>query len=214
MNLQLISHTLCPFVHRAAIMLREKGVHFERTNIDLANKPDWFLAISPRGKVPVVVADGVPLFESMAINEFLDETHPPAMLPADPFARARQRAWALVADDLLGAQYHLFVAHDRAGLDRAAAGMSELLASYEAGLTEREIDEDGFDLAHVAVAPAMQRFILLEDQYGESFLEEVPRVRAWARKLAVRPSVVTTLPEGFDQAFADMLARARSPLVS
>ncbi len=39
----LISFALCPYVQRAAILLAEKGVEFERINIDLANKPDWFL---------------------------------------------------------------------------------------------------------------------------------------------------------------------------
>jgi glutathione S-transferase len=97
MKLELISHTLCPFVHRAATMLREKNVPFERRSVDLANKPDWFLAISPRGKVPVLLADGVALFESAAICESLDETHPPRLVPADPFERARQRAWVEVA---------------------------------------------------------------------------------------------------------------------
>ena len=54
----LISHHLCPYVQRAAIALAEKGMPFERIYIDLAAKPDWFKAISPLGKVPVLrVAD-------------------------------------------------------------------------------------------------------------------------------------------------------------
>jgi glutathione S-transferase len=48
-HLKLISHKLCPYVQRAVIALTEKGVSFERIDIDLANKPDWFLAISPLG---------------------------------------------------------------------------------------------------------------------------------------------------------------------
>jgi glutathione S-transferase len=54
-TLKLISHKLCPYVQRAVIALAEKGVPFERIDIDLANKPDWFLNISPLGKVPVLV---------------------------------------------------------------------------------------------------------------------------------------------------------------
>ena len=53
-RLKLISHKLCPYVQRAVIALSEKGVAFERIDIDLANKPDWFLAISPLGKTPVL----------------------------------------------------------------------------------------------------------------------------------------------------------------
>jgi len=54
-KLTLISHHLCPYVQRAAIALGEKGAPFERILIDLANKPDWFLKISPLGKVPLLV---------------------------------------------------------------------------------------------------------------------------------------------------------------
>ena len=55
--LKLISHKLCPYVQRAVIALTEKGVPFERIDIDLANKPDWFLKISPLGKVPVLLVE-------------------------------------------------------------------------------------------------------------------------------------------------------------
>jgi glutathione S-transferase len=51
---ELVSHHLCPYVQRAAIVLTEKGVSFKRTLIDLDNKPDWFKAISPLGKVPLL----------------------------------------------------------------------------------------------------------------------------------------------------------------
>jgi glutathione S-transferase len=84
-SLTLISHPLCPFVQRAAIVLLEKGVSFDRINVDLADKPDWFLALSPTGKVPVLKvsqedgSDAV-LFESMVICEYLEETQA-ALLP-------------------------------------------------------------------------------------------------------------------------------------
>lgn len=46
---------LCPYVQRAAIALTEKGVSFARRYVDLSAKPDWFLAISPLGKVPLLI---------------------------------------------------------------------------------------------------------------------------------------------------------------
>src|SRR5207237_8146465 len=83
-KLTLISHKLCPYVQRAVIALTEKGVPFERIDIDLANKPDWFLKISPLGKVPVFVVahDGgeVALFESNVICEYIEHTFPEAKL--------------------------------------------------------------------------------------------------------------------------------------
>ena len=80
-------------MQRAVIILRAKQIEFEVTYINLRDKPDWFLEISPHGKVPVLVVDDSPLFESNAIAEFLDETVPPRLHPSDPVKRARNRAW-------------------------------------------------------------------------------------------------------------------------
>ena len=71
----LVSFKTCPWVQRAAIVLREKNIAFEFRHIDPDNRPDWFLAISPHKKVPVLrIDEKVSLFESNAIAEYLDET--------------------------------------------------------------------------------------------------------------------------------------------
>jgi len=57
------------------MVLLHKEVSFEYTEIDLADKPDWFLAVSPYGKVPVLEATGTTLYESAIINEYLDEAY-------------------------------------------------------------------------------------------------------------------------------------------
>src|SRR3954465_13576445 len=106
-SLKLISHKLCPYVQRAVIALKEKGVPFERVDIDLANKPDWFLKLSPLGKVPVLVAtndDGeVALFESNVICEYIEDTQGGAKLPLeDPLRRAQHRASMEFGSAVLG----------------------------------------------------------------------------------------------------------------
>src|SRR5437868_6427344 len=92
-RLKLISHKLCPYVQRAVIALSEKDAAFERIDVDLSNKPDWFLAISPLGRTPVLQVGEVPIFESAVILEYLEETEPKPLHPADPLARAEHRAW-------------------------------------------------------------------------------------------------------------------------
>ena len=79
-KLTLISHDLCPYVQRAVIALAEKGVAFDRVYIDLAAKPDWFLAISPLGKVPLLKVGDDVIFESAVILEYLEETQPHPLL--------------------------------------------------------------------------------------------------------------------------------------
>jgi len=90
----LVSFKTCPWVQRSAIVFREKNTDFEFRHIEPDNRPDWFLAISPHKKVPAMtVDDKVSLFESNAINEYLDETIAPRLHPADPIERAVNRAW-------------------------------------------------------------------------------------------------------------------------
>ncbi|MGZ8266333.1 MAG: glutathione S-transferase family protein, partial [Burkholderiales bacterium] len=90
----LCSFKTCPWVQRAAIVLRAKQISYEINYIDRNNRPAWFLAISPHAKVPVLQIDGKEaLFESNAIAEYLEETASPRLHPEDPIARARNRAW-------------------------------------------------------------------------------------------------------------------------
>src|SRR5690349_5743280 len=114
--LTLVSHALCPYVQRAAIVLAEKGVAFERRDIDLARKPAWFLAISPLGKTPVLQVGGQALFESSVICEYLDETHGPRLHPADPLQRAVHRGWIEFGSALLNTIGAFYAALDEASL--------------------------------------------------------------------------------------------------
>ena len=116
---QLISFKICPFVQRAVIALREKGVEFETTYIELEQRPAWFKAISPLGKVPVLRVGETSIFESAVINEYLDEVYAPKLHPADPLRRAHNRAWIEFASTLTQQQFQLGIAADKAGYNMA-----------------------------------------------------------------------------------------------
>jgi glutathione S-transferase len=210
MKLVLVSHTLCPYVHRAAAMIHEKGVAFERRVIDLKAKPDWFLAISPRGKVPVLLVDGRPLFESQAIIEFLDETHPPSLLGSEPFERARQRAWVEVANDLSNAQYRLFIASTPEEQAAAGEALAAIAGRYEEALGTGVLAPEGFGLAHLALASTALRFSIVEAALGVRVLTAAPRFEALVRRLAVRPSIAETVPDDYAAAFLRKLVERQS----
>ena len=210
MKLELVSHTLCPYVHSAAAMMHEKGVPFERRYIDLKAKPDWFLAISPRGKVPVLLVDGRPLLESQAIIEFIDETHPPSLLGTDPFERARQRAWVELANDLSNAQYRLFIAPSSEEQVAAADALAAITGRYEEALVAGVIAPEGFGLAHLALASSALRFAAVEDQLGVRVLPAAPRFEALVRRLAERPSIAKTVPDDYTGLFIRKLVERRS----
>lgn len=86
--------------YRVRIALNLKGLAPERAFVHLrrgAQRADDYLAVNPQGLVPALLTDGGDvLTQSLAIIEYLDETHPtPPLLPADPAARARVRSLAM-----------------------------------------------------------------------------------------------------------------------
>ena len=204
-SLELISFALCPFVQRSAITLLEKQVPFSTTHIDLADPPKWFLDISPFGKVPVLrVADTV-LFESAVINEYLDETHPPSLHPADPLQRARNRAWIEFGSDLLFTHYRLYTAADEEAFEKEHAELTTKLARLEKQLGDGPyFNGPQLSLLDTAYAPLFQRIDILERQRPLGLIE-TPRVQRWSDALLARESVHKSVRDSFAKDFVGYL---------
>ncbi len=208
----LVSFKTCPWVQRAAIVLREKKVEFEFRHIEPDNRPDWFLAISPHKKVPVLrIDDKVSLFESNAICEFLDETIPPRLHPEDPVARAINRAWTdylpTFADSVTATAY----APNEAEYMKAAA---KIPLAFER--VDRALEKQGagpffngakFSLVDAAYAPFLQRYFFLDRVKKLDHIDSFPHLKAWAEALLARPSVHSFPPAEFEQMYRANLKR-------
>lgn len=204
-DLKLVSFDLCPYVERSRIVLLEKKVPHAVDFIDLAAKPPWFLALSPMGKVPVLVVDGRPVFESMVINELIEELHPrPAMLPPEPLARAEARAWIVFCNDaIMPASYRslLALAAGRSGeaLERPLAELTGALSRVEAEVARRGgpwFLGGQLTLVDAAYAPSLRRWAAAE-AWGipaQGRLAAFPALRAWTDRLLAHPSVVAADP--------------------
>lgn len=208
MAYQLISFVLCPYVQRSVITLKEKGVPFEITYIDLNNPPEWFPAISPMGKVPVLRVDGDRvLFESAVINEYLDETNPPPLHPQDPWRRAHNRAWIEFGSNLLGRQYRMLTAPDEEGYVRERDGLLADLRHLENQLGDGPFfNGAAFSLADAAYAPLFLRLAIIERCCPQGLLEPTPGSRAWSEALLVRPSVRESVVADFEAQFCQRFA--------
>ena len=195
------------------IVLRAKNVEYEVTYIDLANKPDWFLQISPHGKVPVLKVDDVPLFESSAIAEYLEEAVEPSLHPRDLIKRARNRAWTdYVATFAAGLSGTYYVRDDADKEKRAETARDRLDRLEEALNVERGVEGPYFNgsslsLVDAAYAPFLQRFLFVEQWLQSGLLESFPLVSAWAKALMADPVVQGSVPENFEQEFAAGLQR-------
>lgn len=201
---ELISFKLCPYVHRAVIMLLEKGVEFETTYVDLSNKPEWFLKISPFGKVPVLRVGEVVLFESAIINEYLDETHPPALHPRDPVRRAHNRGWIEFGSDLLVRRHGLMTANDRAAFEKKKNEVTERLTRLERQLGDGPyFNGREFSLVDAAYAPLLIRLAIMEEVFRLGLLKHVPGVTAWYEAVMHYPAVKRSLFAGFKERMVD-----------
>jgi glutathione S-transferase len=214
----LISSVTCPWVQRAVIMLRAKGVDFDVTYINLRDKPDWFLEISPHSKVPVLKVDDQPLFESNAIAEFLDETFEPRLHPEDPIKRARNRAWTDFLPTFAWGPGLNNVSYcaSREALPEALETARQRISRLEEAI-EKERGNDGpyfngetLCLVDAAYAPFFQRFAICDAVLETGLLEEFPLVRAWSETLLADETVTGAVPPEFPEEFDRNLERRGS----
>jgi glutathione S-transferase len=189
-ELTLISHELCPFVQRAAIALEEKGVTFQRINVDLANKPDWFLAISPLGKVPLLKVGDSVIFESAAILEYLEETQPSPLHPADPLKRADHRAWIEFGSTILMDIWNFYMAAEESVFQAKLKSLTEKFERLELRLGDGPyFDGARFSLVDAVFGPVFRYFDTFDRIADFGILAGKPRINAWRRALTERPSI-------------------------
>jgi glutathione S-transferase len=208
----LVSFKGCPWVQRVAIVLREKKIDFEFIHIEPDNRPDWFRAISPHNKVPVLrLDDRVSLFESGAIAEYLDDTVAPRLHPEDPVERAINRAWIEYMPGFMDIVSGHAYADSEAGYDKAAA---QIPAAFEK--LEKAIERQGggpffngarYSLVDAAYAPCLQRHLFLERIRKLGHIDKFPRAKAWAEALAERPSTHSFPPAEYEAMYRDMVKK-------
>lgn len=194
------------------ILLRAKDIKFDITYVNLREKPDWFLEISPHGKVPVLKVGDEILFESNAIAEFLDEMIQPRLHPEDPIARAKNRAWTDFARDFATALSKIHYAKTREDMDEAVAAAPAVLAKVEAALAGRGNNGPFFNgpdlsLVDAAYAPFLQRYLLIDEGLKNDVLKDFPLIRAWAETLMADERVTGAVPDNFEDEFIGNLFR-------
>jgi glutathione S-transferase len=176
----------CPYCARTRIVLAEKGVEYETTVVDLDDRPGWIYEKNPLGRVPVIEEDTFVLAESAVINEYLDERYPePALLPADPAARALARMLIFRFDELSRPYYAL-----RRGDEGARERLDTQLAKLDALLDAQPfLTGSEFGLADVAYVPWILR---ARDRMGVE-LAPFAALAEWLDRLSQRPSIANEI---------------------
>lgn len=213
-HFELISNHLCPYTQRAVIQLTEKGLPCERIYIDLASKPEWFLQLSPLGKVPVLRTRDAVVFETAVICEYIEDVTPAVPLhPVDPLLRARHRAWAEFASAVIADVFGFYMASDAAAFERKSGDLQAKFRWLERHLMDSlYFSGTGFSLVDAAFAPVFRLFDTF-DRIGDfGIFNGLHRVSAYRAALARRSSVQQAVVSDYGQRFRQYLLERGSHL--
>ncbi|NEQ45092.1 MAG: glutathione S-transferase family protein [Leptolyngbya sp. SIOISBB] len=199
-DIHLYSSAVCPFAQRARILLHEKGLDYQTHEIDLKNKPDDFLQISPQGKVPVLICGDDRIWESTIINEYLEEVFPtPALMPSEPGLRALIRIWIDFANSrFTSAFYKLLLAQT----PQDQADWREEMTHHLRFIEQRGLPElseagpywlgDRFTLLDITYYPWFERWSALAHFRDMQIPEDCQRLTRWWEAMRERPAIQAT----------------------
>lgn len=204
-----------PSAQRVFATLSHKGVDYDMVEVDVTKKerPAEFNAVSPFGKVPVMVHDGRNIFESIVINEYIDEVWPdPPMLPKDPGGRAYAREWITAFNRVVTDREGTFV-HVERDRERKLA-MCRSIFPELAPLDRELADKTGLflggdlSLVDVAVAPFTKGLRIWSDMLEDTRLGDYRNLLAYFDRLEAHPALqepVYSIPDDTLRQFFTMI---------
>lgn len=198
-QIELYSAATCPYAQRTRLVLGAKGISFTLHNIDLANKPANFSAISPYGKVPVLCHGAHRVWESAIVNEYLEEVFPtPPLLPMAAADRALARIWIDFANSkFTPAFYKLLLAQSEASQQEWATELTNHLTFIETEGLGKGAGEGPFwlgaspSLVDLTYYPWFERWPVLTHYRGVAWPDQ-PRLQRWFEAVAALPYVQAT----------------------
>ncbi len=194
--IKLYTFPLSTNSRKVRIVLIEKGLEFERINIDLAKgeqKNPEYLKIHPFGQVPALDDEGFIVYDSTVINEYIEDEYPyPALLPEGSEGRARARLMEDFRDNHFNPPFVEIIhemrkpegGRDSRLIEQAKAKIVTCFDRIERELHGREYLAGTFSLADIAF---MANFDLLE-RFKISLDPRYKNALAWIERLKARPS--------------------------
>lgn len=200
--IKVVSFKICPFVQRVTAALEAKKIPYEIEYINLKDKPQWFLDISPNGQVPVMVTEnGTALFESDAIIEYIEDEFGPLEQGVTNEQRALDRAWSYLASKHYLVQCSTMRSADEATLTERVEKLAKAFAKAENQLVGPFFKGDQMSNVDMAWLPLLHRAHIIKSHTCFDMLEGLPKVQAWQQKVMESGLVEKTVAEDFEDAF-------------
>lgn len=203
--MKVISFSICPFVQRVTALLVAKRLDYDIEFIDLSDKPQWFLDISPSGQVPVLVTDnGTPLFESEAIVEYLEEAYSPLQPHVTFEQKALNRAWCYLAAKHYLVQCSAQRSADKSTLQERSEKLNQLFDKVEKQLGNQcYFNSDSVGVVDIAWLVLLHRAKIIEEKTGYDFIGDRPKLKRWQTTLLVNELAEESVAEDFEDKFCD-----------
>ncbi|PMJ99151.1 glutathione S-transferase family protein [Vibrio sp. 10N.261.55.A7] len=204
--LKIISFKICPFVQRVTAALEAKKVPYEIEYINLKDKPQWFLDISPNGQVPVMVTDsGTALFESDAIIEYIEDEFDPLEQGITNEQRALDRAWSYLGTKHYLPQCGTMGSKDQQTFEERAEKLIKAFQKAENQLTGESqfFKSDALSNVDIAWLPLLHRAAIVKAHSGYDFFCGLPKMQAWQKNILDSGLVEKTVSDDFVQRFGD-----------
>ena len=183
--MKLYSHSTDPMSHRCRIVLFEKGMDFEVIDVDMDNKPDELITLSPYVDSPVLIERNLVLTDPNIINEYIDERFPhPQLMPPDPIMRARARLFLKDFENQLFIHMADVEGADTSKKNKALKTITEGLLKLVPILNKQPyLLYDEYSMLDVAMAPLLWRV----DHYGIKLPASAKPLMKYADSLFNRP---------------------------
>lgn len=215
-KLKLVASKFSPYCHRIEMALLEKNIPYEKEEIILSDKPEWFVKDAPLGKVPLLYVKGKPLFESIAICEYLEDAYPQTPLhPKDPFAKAWHRGWMEFSNGVLADTFGMMFSRNQEEFDIKKAETVSRIAILDKNLIFNPyFDGEKFSLIDVCLASALKPLTYIDNKFTLEIFDLYKNAATYIESIVARGSLHKSLPSDYDDLMKSFLERKKSHLLT
>ena len=202
---KVVSFTICPFVQRVTALLEAKGLPYDVEYISLKDKPEWFLALSPQGQVPLLITEtGDALFESDAIVEYIEEISAPLERHVTPEQRAKDRAWSYAATKHYLSQCSAMRSPSQDVLTERSEKLERAFEKVEKTLGDGPFFKgESLSIVDIAWLPLLHRAEIIKRHTGHDFLRGFEKMKSWQAALLATALPMRSVSADFEKRFVD-----------
>ena len=215
-KLKLVTSKFSPYGHRVEMALLEKNIPYEKEEIVLAQRPDWFVKDAPLGKVPLLYVGEKVLFESIVICEFLEENFPENPLhPKDLKDKAWHRGWMEFSSGILAGTFGMINSQNQEEFDLRKAETVQKISLLDKHLKfSPYFDGEKFCLVDVCMASALKPLTFIDSKFTLEIFDLHKNAAAYVESVVTRGSLHKALPSDYEEVFKSYLERKKSHLLT